>query len=397
MLRRALKLAFTRNAKGDHVPPIAPRGGRGEGGGRSRIALVLVNGPPDSVQGPRARALFGGEVPIVYKERGRFGSLQAIAAALRGVSAGWVYCIDLGFPGSLLAAVRSRLPSGVRLAYEIGEPARPLLANQARPSWELAIAHGIDRCLPGRADRLVFRGSYLSEYFKKIAPRRRLPRWIWLPDGADCDQFRPRRDESDVAALRRVHGLGGRFVVGLVGSLHHNRHVDLFYGWELAEALARLPADLPITGVVVGDGSGRPVLEAARDRLGLGDRLRLIGRVPHDVVPTWMNVFDVGLSTQTDDPVGWGRTTAKLPEYLACGTPVACSDVGEAHRWLASSGQTLPYNGLRDRAYPARLAQHLQAMRQQDLGPLRSQNRALALRLFDYRVLRTQIREFLAS
>ena len=146
---------------------------------------------------------------------------------------------------------------------------------------------------------------------------------------------------------------------------------DLFYGWELAEALALIPAEVPITGVVVGDGPGRPVLEAARDRLGLGDRLRLIGRVPHEEVPAWMNVFDVGLSTQTDDPVGWGRTTAKLPEYLACGTPVVCSDVGEAHRWLASSGQTLPYRGLRDRTYPARLAERLGTLRDQDLRPLR--------------------------
>ena len=395
MWRRALTLAFTRRTiGGDQHPPFP---GRGQGWDRSRIALVLVNGPPDSVQGPRGRALFGGEAPIVYKEKGRFGSLRAIATALHRVSSGWVYCIDLGFPGSLLSALRSRLPSSVRLAYEIGDPARPLLANQARPSWEVAVAHGIDRCLPAQADRLVFRGSYLAQHFETIAPSRRLPRWIWLPDGADCDVFRPRRDEPDVAALRRVHGLEGRFVVGLVGSLHHNPHADLFYGWELAEALARLPAALPITGVIVGDGPGRQVLEAARDRLELGGRLRLIGRIPHDVIPTWMNVFDVGLSTQTDDPVGWGRTTAKLPEYLACGTPVVCSDVGEAHRWLGSSGQTLPYQGLRDQAYPTRLADRLYSLRDQDLGPLRKQNRELALRLFDYRVLRQHIHDFLAS
>jgi glycosyltransferase involved in cell wall biosynthesis len=359
--------------------------------------LVLVNGPPDSVQGPRARALFGGEAPIVYKERGRLGSLPAIAAALGAVATGWIYCIDLGFPGALLAALRGRLPSGVRLVFEIGDPARPLLANRARPLWELVAAHGFDRRLPAKADRLVFRGSYLADYFAKIAPQRRLPQWIWIPDGADCDLFRPRRDESDVAALRRVHGLEGRFVIGLVGSLHLNPHVDLYYGWELAEALARLPIDLPVTGVVVGDGPGRGELEAARDRLGLGDRLRVIGGVPHEVVATWMNVFDIGLSTQTDDPVGWGRTTAKLPEYLACGTAVVCSDVGEAHRWLASSGQTLAYHGLRDPLYPTRLAERLLALRRQDLGPLRLQNRELALRLFDYRVLRGQVREFLDS
>jgi hypothetical protein len=96
-----------------------------------------------------------------------------------------------------------------------------------------------------------------------------------------------------------------------------------------------------------------------------------------------MNLFDVGLSTQTDDPVGWGRTTAKLPEYLACGLPLACTDVGEAHRWLAESGQTLPYTGMRDDSYPPRLAEHLRRMAGRDLEPLRVLNRQLAAFLAD--------------
>jgi glycosyltransferase involved in cell wall biosynthesis len=138
------------------------------------------------------------------------------------------------------------------------------------------------------------------------------------------------------------------------------------------------------------------VLEAERDRLGLGDRLRLVGRVPHEEVPLWMNVFDVALSTQTNDPVGWGRTTAKLPEYLACGTPILATDVGEAHRWLNDSGQTLPYDGMRDEQYPARLAERIQAFAGRDLAELRRDNRELALRVFDYRTLREQVSTILA-
>ncbi|MBV8233800.1 MAG: glycosyltransferase [Planctomycetaceae bacterium] len=238
---------------------------------------------------------------------------------------------------------------------------------------------------------------YLADYFAKLVAPRALPHRIWLPDGADTGSFRPRRDDPEVAALRREHGLEGRFVVGLVGSIHYNPYFNLFYGWELAEALAQIPASEPIVGVVVGDGPGRSVLEETRRRLGLGDRLKLVGRVPHDRVPLWMNIFDVGLSTQTDDPVGWGRTTAKLPEYLACGLPVACTDVGEAHRWLSESGQTMAYQGMRDDSYPPRLAEHLRQLAGADLDPLRQHNRALALRLFDYRELRRQAHEFLAS
>jgi glycosyltransferase involved in cell wall biosynthesis len=359
--------------------------------------LVLVNGPAGSVQGPRARALFGGSARVVYKDRGRVGSVPVFREALRAQRSGFVYCIDLGIPAAPLAALRRRSRPRVQLVYEIGDPAKPLLAGQKRPAWEVALAHAMDRRLPLVADRLVFRGSYLAEYFATVVPGGKLPPWLWVPDGADLDVFAPRRDDPAVLDLRRRHGLEGQFVVGLVGNLHHDPVNNLFYGWELAESLALIPRDLPIVGVVVGDGPGRPVLEATRDRLGLGDRLKLVGRVPHDEVPAWMNVFDVGLSTQTDNPVGWGRTTAKLPEYLACGLAVVCTDVGEAHRWLGSSGQTLPYRGMRDDSYPPRLASRLGELAVADLGPLRKHNRALAERVFDYKILRRQVAAFLAG
>lgn len=359
---------------------------------------MLVNGPADSVQAPRARALFGPGSRIVYKQGGRVGSAPAAWRALRGVGQGGViYCIDLGVPMAALAAARRRLSPPVQLVFEIGDPAGVMFANASRPVWEVGLASAMDRRLPRRADRLVFRGSYLAEHFAALAAPHPLPPWLWLPDGVDTGHFRPERDHPEVVALRRAQGLEGRLVVGIVGNIHHNPTHDLFYGWELAEALARLPADAPVVGVVVGDGSGRPVLEAARDRLRLGDRLRLVGRVPHTAVPRWLNLFDVALSTQTDDPVGWGRTTAKLPEYLACGTVVIATDVGEAHRWLRASGQTLPYRGMRDVAYSELLAARLQQLVDADLEPLRMHNRALCLRLFDYAVLRERLDAFLAG
>ena len=365
--------------------------GRAAASATASEGIVLVNGPSTSVQGPRARALFGSRARILYKEDGRIRSTRAIWRALRDPSVRWVYCIDLGVPAAPLAALRKQLAPDVRLIYEIGDPARPLLANQGRPFWEVAVASRMDRRLPCAADALVFRGSYLAEYFAHLMPRGELPPWHWLPDGVDCDIFRPRRGDPAVAELRRRHGLEGKFVVGLVGSIHHNPVHNLFYGWELAEALATLPRESPIVGVVVGGGPGGKVLESVCVALGVSERVRLVGRVPHAEVPLWMNTFDVALSTQTDDPVGWGRTTAKLPEYLACGTVVACTDVGEAHRWLRNSGQTLPYHGMRDDDYPARLAQHLRELVGRDLEQLRRSNRALAEERFAYPVIRPQV------
>ncbi|MCP9494513.1 MAG: glycosyltransferase [Pyrinomonadaceae bacterium MAG19_C2-C3] len=362
----------------------------------TKAGLVLVNGSRTSVQAPRARALFGESARIVYKDFGRISSIKPVWQALKDTEYDWIYCIDLGLPSSVLANFRRRLSSDVRLIYELGDPARPLLANQGRPRWEVAFAHQADCWLPAFADGLVFRGSYLLDYFDKIAVKK-IPNSTWIPDGVDCELFRPRCDDAQILALRRAHNLEGKFVVGIVGNIHFNPKVNLFYGWELAEALAMLPNKLPIAGVIVGDGSGRMVVEQTIERLKLGDRLRLVGRVPHAEVATWMNLFDVALSTQTDDAVGWGRTTAKLPEYLACGTPVICSDVGEAHRWLNKSGQTLGYHGMRDENYPQRLSVKLQEMYSQNLLILSHHNRRLALEVFDYKILREQLHKFIAG
>jgi glycosyltransferase involved in cell wall biosynthesis len=359
------------------------------------MTLVMVNGPPGCIMANRARGLFGQDAEIVYKSAGRVGSIPAMARALRRSRDGTVYCIDIGFPAAPLAAFDRAISRHRRLVYEIGDPAGPLLAAQRRSVVEISAARWLDRWLPRAADKLVFRGSYLVEYFRDLVGSSRFPGALWLPDGVDCETFRPQRGDDSVRALRRRYGLDDKFVVGIVGSIHHNPTHDLVYGWELLEALSYLKDDRRFIGVVVGDGAGRVVLERRRAALGLDDRVLVVGRRPHAEIPSWINTFDVALSTQTDDAVGWGRTTAKLPEYLACGTPVLCSDVGEAHRWLSATGQTLTYRGFRDAEYPSRLAAQLVDMANADLEPLRRDNRALAERHFDYRRLREKLQHFL--
>ena len=355
--------------------------------------LVLVNGGPSSVQGPRARALFGAGADIVYKARGRLGSVPSLARAVRYSRASWIYCIDLGLPGAPLAGILRR--RGTRLIYEIGDPSAILFENQGRPGWEVWLARLLESDLPARADALVFRGSYLLELFRSEASSggKVLPPSFFVPDGVDTEEVRPSRFSERVVKLRRALGLEGMFVVGVVGSLHYNHRTGSCYGLELVEALALLPDLANVRGVIVGDGPGLPFLRARVEALGLSRRVHLVGRVPHSEICDWLNLLDVGISTQTDDAVGWGRTTAKLPEYLAAGVVVASTDVGEAHRLFGSSLQTLPFQGTVDKEYPARLAERIAELQRLDLDGLRTSNRLLAKQHFDYQVLRARVWE----
>ena len=359
--------------------------------------LVLVNGTPSSVQGPRARGLFGGTAHIVYKEKGRLGSVPSLARAVRKSQASWIYCIDLGLPGAPLAAFLR--PRGTRLIYEIGDPSAILFENQGRPGWEVWLARLLENDLPARADALVFRGSYLLEFFRSEASSRGkvLPPSYFIPDGVDTEQVKPSRSSERVANLRRALGLDGMFVVGMVGSLHYSDRTGSCYGLELVEALALLPNLTNVRGLVVGDGPGLPFLRRRIEALGLTQRVLLAGRVPHSDICDWLNLLDVGISTQTDDAVGWGRTTAKLPEYLSAGVVVVSTDVGEAHRLFGSSLQTLPFHGMMDDAYPARLAERIAELQRLDLDDLRKSNRLLAVQHFDYRVLRDRVTQVIGA
>ena len=123
-----------------------------------------------------------------------------------------------------------------------------------------------------------------------------------------------------------------------------------------------------VVALVVGDGSGREALERRARELGIIERCHFVGEVPGERVCEYVCAMDVALSTQTNDIVGEVRTTGKLPLYLACHRPVLASDVGEAARVLGPAGWTIPFRGKFDPDYPKRLAEAIEAWREDVQG-----------------------------
>jgi len=130
--------------------------------------------------------------------------------------------------------------------------------------------------------------------------------------GVDLDRFQP----SDRAAAKAGLGIGGPLIVSVGALIERKGHHIVI------AALAELPAT---TLLIAGEGPERRRLEALIARLGLGERVRLLGSVAHDDLPPLLAAADVMALASSSE----GLANAWV-EALACGTPVVVTDAGGA-------------------------------------------------------------------
>ncbi len=164
-----------------------------------------------------------------------------------------------------------------------------------------------------------------------------------LPLGVDTRTFTPAPDD----ALKRELDLPSP-VVGYVGDFLPARNLPL-----LLQAAAALHS--PVSLLIVGDGPGREDLQARCQALGIGDRTRFAGRVPHARVPDYLNCMDLVVLPsiavrnrcfgvfQIANAEQFGRV---LIEAMACGKPVVGSTCGEIPTVIGNAGRVFPQGDL---------------------------------------------------
>lgn len=295
------------------------------------------------------------------------------------------YVIDpgrRGFPAGLFARLAPRAASVI----EIGDPQAALYAAQARSKAAVALGGALDAMSVRAADHLVFRGADLAATLRVRGP------WTFVPDGVDTAVFR----FCDATTLRGSLGFPeDALVAGVVGSISWADAASWAYGLDIIEALARTPSS--VHGLIVGDGDGLDHLRRRASELEVSDRVVFCGRRPHSEIPLLLSAMDVCVSTQSDDEIGRGRTTAKLPEYLACDRYVLASAVGTAAE-LLPEGMLLPAlapgTPEQVRALSARLTELVDHR-----GDLRAGagTRAIALREFSYEQVVAAVDDVLRS
>jgi glycosyltransferase involved in cell wall biosynthesis len=146
---------------------------------------------------------------------------------------------------------------------------------------------------------------------------RRRAELVDIPNGVDIELFKADHDARE--AVRARFNIAPDMTVALfVGALdraHHYRRVDL-----LLEAAKSLPN---LTLMLVGDGDTRADYEALAGSLGISERVRFVGKVPHPELPGFYNAADiVVLPSELQESFGM-----VLIEGMACGKPVVASNI----------------------------------------------------------------------
>lgn len=123
------------------------------------------------------------------------------------------------------------------------------------------------------------------------------------------------------------------FVLGYIGTLLSYESLDV-----LVDAVATLRPSLPeLRLIVVGDGPARAELERQSERLGLGDRVRFTGRLPHEEVGRLYGMIDLCVLPRRPTRLTDLVTPLKPLEIMARARPLLASDCG-GHRELIVHG-----------------------------------------------------------
>ena len=208
----------------------------------------------------------------------------------------------------------------------------PLVDEQAqhRVLADRVGAEAIARRAFDAADSVVAVSEPVARWVLDRTDNRNVP---VVPNGVDTRYIRPGLEGRPQAAShldqrgepRAASHLDQQtpFVIGFVGTLKPWHGVEV-----LVESFARLaPTDDGTRLRLVGDGPQRAAIAAQAERLGVGDRVDLVGAVAPERMPEELARMDLAVAPYPQLP-DFYFSPLKLYEYLAAGLPVVASDIG---------------------------------------------------------------------
>ncbi len=127
----------------------------------------------------------------------------------------------------------------------------------------------------------------------------------------------------DSTAARTALGIAGPLIVSTGALISRKGHAIVI------DAVARLPG---VSLLIAGEGPERAALQARIATSGAGERIHLLGNVPHRDLPHLMNAADVMALASSSE----GLANAWI-EALASGTPIVIPDAGGAREVVTTT------------------------------------------------------------
>lgn len=231
-----------------------------------------------------------------------------------------------------------------------------------------------------------------TPYLTGVAMRMGAPKAVTVEGAVASDIFYPYSREKCRAVRQKLGIPENHLVCGVVGSLIWVPPQSYCYGYELVEILQRVKRK-DISFLIVGDGDGKERMEQAVPK-ELRDRIIFTGRLPESEVVDAMNAMDIGFVTLFGE-MGKYRLTTKLPEYLACGVPVAMNPTAAFYDYAAEGGWALPDGHPSDREFLARCATWLDNLDWSEVNVKKKAAVEVAAKYFDYKIIAPKFRDFI--
>lgn len=231
-------------------------------------------------------------------------------------------------------------------ALNVGRRLGIPVVYEVRAFWEdAAVDHGttsawgpryrLTRSLETHALRRAAAVTTICEGLRGDILARGIPaeRVTVIPNAVDVERFAGSHEADP--ALAKSLGLDGKPVIGFIGSFYHYEGLEV-----LIRAIPAIVDGSPgVRVLLAGGGPEDARLRAQAAATPHGDRIRFVGRVPHQEIDRYYDLIDVfvypRLHTRLTDLV----TPLKPLEAMAQGRLVVASDVG-GHRELLRDGST---------------------------------------------------------
>ena len=167
------------------------------------------------------------------------------------------------------------------------------------------------------------RCSRVLAYNELMVPQKAMAKAVFVRAAVNLDLFKPNPEAG--RGVRRELNLDGAVTVGYIGSFLDWHGIDDLL--DAAEIINGKSGGIEF--LMVGPHSDA-IIESVSKR-GLGDVVRLVGPVPYDKVPSFVNACDILVAPY--NTLGTSRSQKgigsplKVLEYMACGKPSIGSDL----------------------------------------------------------------------